>query len=316
MDVRRLIKFGNNSFVISLPKNWIVKNKLSKGSLLYLINTETQIIISPQKTKKDGEEKSITLDLRDALFETIRRKIIACYINNYKEIKILFSSNKSAAEIRSIIQNLMALEVIEQGTNVIMAKDYLNMNDIALMNLVRKMDTIIRTMFMDLNQVLSKGQVRDQGELAENFNSRDGDINRLTFLIMRYVKYVLMEPEMKKEGDDYDYLVFYELAQYLERLADELKRAARTVTKEKIKNPNDIIQTFAGIEKLYLNAMKTYYNKDNEAAYKVATEKNPILTSIVDLINAPGSDLGSQRIFEMQRRMVSIISSMLRLVYQ
>jgi phosphate uptake regulator len=34
VEFRRLIGFGKSSFVVSLPKNWIEKNKLVKGDLV------------------------------------------------------------------------------------------------------------------------------------------------------------------------------------------------------------------------------------------------------------------------------------------
>jgi phosphate uptake regulator len=316
MEIRKLIKFGNNSFIVSLPKPWIVKNKLIKGSLIYVLASGNQLVLSPQKAKVSLEDKNITLDFRDEPYETMRRKIIACYINNYKQMKILFTSNKAAQEIRTIIQNLMALEVIEQGSNIIIAKDYLNMSDISISNLSRKMDTIIRTMFSDIIETLKKGDFKGNTDLADNIAARDSDINRLAFLIMRYVKYVLVDPELKSEGDDYDYLSYYELAQFLERIADELKRSARYVTRDEFSNVNDIKDLFIDTEKLYLNAMKTYYNKDREQAYKVATEKNPVLNKVLAAIDKHEKDFHTQRVLEMQRRIVSIVSSLLRLVYQ
>lgn len=316
MEIRKLIKFGNNSFIVSLPKPWVVKNKLVKGSLIYMQNSGSGLMLSPQKTKTSSEEKMVTLDFRDEPYETMRRKIIACYINNYKQMKILFSSNKSAQEIRMIIQNLMALEVIEQGSNMIIAKDYLNMNDISISSLSRKMDTIIRTMFSDVIASLKKGDHAGNVELSESIRVRDTDVNRLTFLIMRYVKYVLVDPELKTESDDYDYLSYYELAQFLERIADELKRAARDIAKDDLSSVQDIKELFIETEKLYLNALKTYYNKDRESAYKVATEKNPALTKIMAAIDKYEADVHVQRILEMLRQIVSIISSLLRLVYQ
>ena len=36
MEFRKLIKFGNSSYVVSLPKKWIIRNRLEKGAVIYI----------------------------------------------------------------------------------------------------------------------------------------------------------------------------------------------------------------------------------------------------------------------------------------
>ena len=42
MEFRKLISFGKTSFVMSLPKGWVVKNKLKKGDLIALEEREDE----------------------------------------------------------------------------------------------------------------------------------------------------------------------------------------------------------------------------------------------------------------------------------
>ena len=51
MEYRKLIRFGKSSLVISLPKGWTEKNKLGKGSLVYLDVNSEGLVVSP--TEKD-----------------------------------------------------------------------------------------------------------------------------------------------------------------------------------------------------------------------------------------------------------------------
>ncbi|MBU1975454.1 MAG: phosphate uptake regulator PhoU [Nanoarchaeota archaeon] len=313
MEYRKLIKFGNNSFVISLPKNWIIQNRLEKGSLIYLLKTSNQIILSPQKQAGDSEEKSITLDARNEKIETIQRKIISCYINNYKKIMVLYDTNEIAKEIRAMIQNLMALEVIEQTANMIVAMDYLNMHDISIASLIRKNDNIIRSMFKDLLSCLKKNDF--DKELSENIIARDLDVNRLTFVIMRAVKNAMTDPHMKKEGTDLEYFNFYELAQYMERMADEIKRIVRLLYQDCPKNLSELYEVAMDVEKIYLNAMKTYYNKDTESAYKVATEKNQVMDKI-NKYQESHTAANVHEAFGRFKNVLLIIHSAIRLIYQ
>ena len=62
MDVRKLVSFGNSSFVISLPKAWIIKNGLKKGDILRIEERPFELIVS---AKEDNKKK---------LTETIRQQ--------------------------------------------------------------------------------------------------------------------------------------------------------------------------------------------------------------------------------------------------
>ena len=58
MEFRKLIKFGKSSFVISLPKKWLEKNKLKKGDLLYVSENENGLSL----TSKDNEKKEFKVN--------------------------------------------------------------------------------------------------------------------------------------------------------------------------------------------------------------------------------------------------------------
>ena len=51
MDYRKIISFGKTSFVMSIPKSWVIKNGLKKGDLVSLEENEGNLIMSPKKDK-------------------------------------------------------------------------------------------------------------------------------------------------------------------------------------------------------------------------------------------------------------------------
>ena len=46
MEPRKIIQFGNSSYVITLPQEWIKKNKLEKGKFVNLAENNNYIILS------------------------------------------------------------------------------------------------------------------------------------------------------------------------------------------------------------------------------------------------------------------------------
>jgi bifunctional DNA-binding transcriptional regulator/antitoxin component of YhaV-PrlF toxin-antitoxin module len=61
-EVRRLIKFGDSSHVVSIPKDWIEKNNLQKGDLIFLDENEFgQLLISPDQKKIERVDRGISV---------------------------------------------------------------------------------------------------------------------------------------------------------------------------------------------------------------------------------------------------------------
>ena len=188
MEYRRLISFGKSSFVVSLPKEWIGQNSLKKGDLVYLQESGPNLLLS----KKDGDEKVeerekiIYVDGKSAY--TISREVCSTYIQNYPRIVLRGKEIKNKVkELQGIVQSLIALEIMEQTSDTIIAKDFLNMDSVSVEELIRKMDLVTRTMMKEAQQMFDEDNY-------ESLNERDQDVNRLYFLLYRSILYNLRNP--------------------------------------------------------------------------------------------------------------------------
>ena len=55
MERRKLIKLGNSSYAIALPKSWVTKSGLKKGDEIFVIkNSNGELVLTslPQKTNE------------------------------------------------------------------------------------------------------------------------------------------------------------------------------------------------------------------------------------------------------------------------
>ena len=115
MDYRRLIKFGNSSYVVSIPKDWLKKNNLEKGDMIYMNENSNNEIVLTSKIEETGPESlTITLDI-DSFDETdIERRVTSKYLAGYDTF--ILQGEKTLREkqtfIRALLNNLMALEII------------------------------------------------------------------------------------------------------------------------------------------------------------------------------------------------------------
>src|SRR3989338_805964 len=99
MDVRKLISFGKNSFIISLQKSWIEKNKLKKGDLLSVHeNSEGLLLKTSSNPEMKGEEpRAIAINAEGKSLGTLKTAIVSAYLDNYSIIEVIFKELKTNA---------------------------------------------------------------------------------------------------------------------------------------------------------------------------------------------------------------------------
>lgn len=316
MDYRKLIKFGRSSYVVSLPKDWIEQNKLKKGNIVYVNANKNQLTLSAE-LNTDNEKKSIVLDVKKDKFETIKRKVISCYLNNFSNITVLLDPEKNNKKIREVFQNLVALEVIEQDSHKMVAKDYLNLSDISIRSLVRKLDNLIRSFLKDINGALANERYFQNAELCEEISERDADVNKLTFLILKTIKHRLNQWTPEKGIMTREKLLnHWELAKTLEALADNIKRTIRLLLGLDFHKYSEVVEILKLIEQHYLNSMKTYYMQDVAEAYEVATMKNVILARCTEFFDENMDNPEITKLIESFKSFIRNVHSITRLTYE
>jgi len=249
MQIRRLVKSGAASHTIALPKEWVVKNNLKKGDLLYITEEKNELVISSQGKKPSPKIKEIQIAVDSKGINTIRRQAISAYINNY-HIFIFHgnSLNKKLEDIRKILDNFLALEIIEQTATKLIAKDFLNLQEFSLTNTIRRMDMLARSIISD-----SKKGKKEYDALY----FRDFEIDKLFFLVSRLIRSNLADPACS--FSNVKALSAWWLAKNLESIADAAKNISRHFSSE-------IDGVYNEIEQYYLECIKSYFKNDKETA--------------------------------------------------
>lgn len=315
MEYRKLISFGKSSYVVSLPKSWVRQNKLNKGDLIYFDEKEKDLILSIHTGDKDKKEKEITINVDGKGIRRIQREIISAYIKDYKTITLLGEELKDKAkEIQATIQNLMALEVMEQTSRKIVARDFLDMNNISLFNLVRKIDVIIRAMIEDCEKMFGEDNY-------ENISHRDNDVNRLSFLVFRIIDFGLNNSSfMYKKHDltSQNLLHLWWFVFNLETVGDEVKRIARYMKQVKLdkKQQEKFLVLLAEAKEGYLKMMKAFHNHDEDLAHAVLESKEEIIHECENfyLTNRKVENVGL--LVEKLKSMITTMHNLGRVIYQ
>ena len=284
IEFRKLIKFGSNSHVISIPRTWLSKNNLNKGDIVYFReNGNDELILTPAEAKSKRVDKEIVIDANSKTVEAIRRELTSAYIRGYNIIKIVDKNLKDrAVEIRNELQNLMALEIMEQTQTSITTRDLLNLEEVDLTVLIRRMDTITRTMMGDL-----RDSIKDGSDQFASLRYRDQDVNRILYVIKRLTNIGISDSNFAAsiKTTPKDLFKSWTVALSLEAIADEVKRVAELLKELKVKDKTRefLLKLFIDIEANYLSVMKAYHTKDIPLAFAYSDKRKELFKTCSDL---------------------------------
>lgn len=278
MESRKIIKFGNSSFVVSLPREWMDKNKLKKGDSVYFLqDIDDSLRVTSQYKEPSKEEKEVVIQLKNRDIDSIFRDIFAAYINNYSVIKLIDNSSSESRKIASIrkkLNSMIGLEVLEQTSNSLIIHDLLDFKNISIKSLLNKEDIICRSMLADSIESIQK-------DSFESIYQRDVDINRLAHLVHKIVNTCLDDPNsLRRAGVNYrELLDLWSISDKIEKIADESKRIARLFGDLNLngKQKKELISLYKEIEQDYLSIMKAYYKKDKKLSSEIDFNRKNIL---------------------------------------
>ena len=250
-----------------------VQNKLKKGDLIYLEESGPNIVLTSNADSSNDKEKESTINVDGKDLKLIDREVSSAYIQNCKSITLKGKEIKSKVkELQGTIQNLMALEVMEQTSESIVAKDFLNMDTVSVKEIVRKMDIVARTMLMETNVIFEEHN-------AESIRERDKDVDRLYFLLYRSILFNLENPtialkKFKMRSVELFKYLFYGF--YIEAIADDCWKIADFMSQLKISRAekDKLQQILVSIHARYLDTMKAIYNEDVAMALKISERKD------------------------------------------
>ncbi len=268
MQVRKLVKSGMSSYTIALPKEWLEKNKLKKGDVVYVEEKPNNTVaISTEFKEKTLPREDNLIMVEGKEWESIKREIRAAYLMSYGKITLKGKDlSKNIKKIKEEVYLLPAAEIVDESSDKLTVRNFLDLKDIDVKLLFRRVDNIVRSMMMDLCLVLE-----GKSENPEVLIARDKDVNRITFLNYKILKAAFADPEIAKKldlsNDKFEILSYWELNMHLEKIGDEVKRIAKLYAPEKehehYKCLHELIKK---VEEHYVTTMTSFYKKDRQLA--------------------------------------------------
>ena len=189
---RRLQKIGS-SILVSLPKEWIDANELSKSNQVEIETNQNNLSIRTQLSKRPSKEVEISYPLSEG--EGIVPTITGAYLLGFDVIRIVGKSSISINDrenVRGSMRKLVGLEIIDEDATNISVQFLLDETSINPQNILKRMSSIALGMFNDVVLSIKNG---DKTNL-ETIVNRDAEINRQYFLLVRLIRSTIMDTRL------------------------------------------------------------------------------------------------------------------------
>jgi len=290
METRKVQITGRSTYVISLPKTWVKKVKISNGDSIGMIpRSDGTLLINPKLTERgdrfgENHTKSINVEKQD--INEFIREFIGVYLAGYNIIEMNFKnpvSKKMRQSIRDISHNVIGPEIIDESVNSVTVKDLLDASDFSIVKGVKRMYIISKGMYTD---ALNAFNDQDK-DLSEDVEIRDNDVDKLHWLICKQFNLILKDVFFadKMGVKPQEALSFLLAARSIERIADHASRIAKNAQKITKKTPlhNKIIKISNEVLEVYDGAVNSMYRRDLNKAHDVVEKSKELHNKVEKL---------------------------------
>ena len=285
---RKVIKQGNNTLTITLPREWTNRLDLQPGDEVELDDLGFQLSVSSDKKE---DLLRIEMDITDLDFSSILHEIRSAYRMGYDDILLTYSNNEAISfqdgkkyKIRNIIQNevkqLVGVEVINQKD------DFSHIKDISATS-EKEFDNILRRIFLilvDIGDDLVKG--------AKDFNKDLLDhIYEKHVTITKFISFCLRLLNKKGYPDFRKTRVLYHIIASMDKVTDYYKFCAKDLIDygKKI-NPKTLGLLKSINHAIYL-FYEIFYKYDKEKVVEISKIKWSMRNQIKKLKGIPTDEL-------------------------
>jgi phosphate uptake regulator len=227
MEGRKLQLAGKSTYLVSLPKRWVLNAGLKPGDTLF-VETEGDgsVSVRPNPGDRAASRRKTFEEKGEETREHLLRKLIGAYISGFDLIEVRFSPPRGPfvrRVAREFCRLVIGSEVIEENRNALVIQDLSDASELSSEKCLRRMHLIVRAMLEDAITALKTSGTT----LAHDVIQRGQDVDRLYWMVAKQSHMVSSALGVGGRGAG---LQSHPLvAKLLERIGDHAERIAHTV---------------------------------------------------------------------------------------
>ena len=227
MEGRKLQLTGGSTYVVSLPKPWVVAAGLKAGDTVFLeAEPDGSVSIRPRPAERPAVRKKVFEEKGEERREHLLRKLIGAYISGFGLIEVRFKP-EAGPFVRRVARDFCRMvigpEVIEETRNAVVIQDLSDPAELSSEKCLRRMYMTVRAMLEDSLHALKT----DDEALARDVVQRDQDVDRLYWMVAKQYHLAHTAPPGSADRTTLAGIHNHRLiAKLLERIGDHAERIA------------------------------------------------------------------------------------------
>jgi len=279
-EQRKLQVTGGSTFILSLPKDWAIRNELKRGSSMVVREEDDgSLSIAPSKfVKKEKQDDAfIKASLNDNP-DAVMRTAISAYLDGFNILHVRAQGQKLlSSKLRNHLKNfarhyLVGTEIVIDTPTDLTLQVLLNYPELTVQNALSRMSIIASSMHKEAMASLKKLDY----SAAKSVIETDREVNRFGLYIVRLLKLAVSNPRIVKEiglNNQKDCLGYRLIAKAVERTADHAtKIAENTLQLKEVANGELLqrIEEMSGLaNSMFENAVDSLFRHDFNLAESV-----------------------------------------------
>ncbi|MEK0339260.1 MAG: phosphate uptake regulator PhoU [Nitrosopumilus sp.] len=201
-EIRKIQFTGKSSYIISLPKQWVMDLGLKQGDQIRIVRkgSSTLELYPPKFESRIQKKEDVTIEIGIEEEASIVRKLISLYFLGFKIINVKpkngrLSPNQRKAVKEAVKRMLMGSEIISDSSGGITVQVLVNLLELSVDGAFKRMIHLARTMSSDAILAVKENNL----ELAQEVINTDDEVDRFGFYIIRQLKIAIQNEHMLKE---------------------------------------------------------------------------------------------------------------------
>jgi phosphate uptake regulator len=276
-EQRRLQMTGGSTYILSLPKEWVTRNQLKKGSLIVLCEEDDgSLSLFPSKLEKQEkkDEAFIRVSAKDNP-DAVMRKAISAYLIGYSILHIRPQSQQPfVAGLRNYLKSfarnyLVGTEIITDSPTDLILQILHNYSEFSVESALRRMAIIAASMHREAIGCLANLDYSTAKAVIET----DREVNRFSLYIVRLLKLAVSNTRIVKEiglDNPRECLGYRLISKSVERTADHATKIAENILF--LKNPvnPELLETIDKLSSLAISMFDSAVDALFRHDYKLA----------------------------------------------
>ena len=201
-EVRKLQLTGGSTYIVSLPKGWVERMGLGKGSNVSITQMDDVTLrLKPEGVGREEEPRRAVIVVSDEISpENVVRRVISAYLIGYGMIHIRNPVKRIDLAQKLAVKDftrkkLIGTEILSDLPQELTLQVLLSRSELSVTDALRRMSVIAASMHREA--VIALGS--DDSQLAREIVALDDEVDRFGLYIIRLLKAAAVDPYSMRE---------------------------------------------------------------------------------------------------------------------